>query len=261
MKQTTRLIDILKLLRDPDKGCAWTQEQDFKSLAPYTLEEAYEVVDAIHENDPEKLKDELGDLLLQIIYQSQIADELGLFNFEDVAETISNKMERRHTHIFSDDSALTAEDVNKKWEINKAKERKENNYKSELDGIARALPALTRAEKISKRAARAGFEWSEFQSVIDKVEEEIQEFRIEVEEETPERHEEFGDILFSLVNVARWQGIDPDAAMRDANDKFEWRFRHMEQHASASLNQFDLNELEDLWSAAKQAEYKLKKSA
>jgi MazG family protein len=255
LKNTKDLLETMRVLRDPRQGCAWNRDQNFKSLAPYTLEEAYEVVDAINEGDYNKLKDELGDLLLQVVFQAQVAEERGLFTFEDVAASINDKMIRRHTHVFGDDTAQTPEEVNKKWEDNKAIERANENKKSVLDDVAKALPALTRAEKISKRAVRVGFEWPDYQGVMDKVLEEFEEFRVEVErDDQQKKHEEFGDILFTLVNIARWQSIDPEASLRDANDKFEWRFRYMEEHAGKPVEHLSMEEFEVLWQQAKQAE-------
>lgn len=262
LKNTKEILQTMKTLRDPEKGCAWNRDQDFQSLAPYTIEEAYEVVDAIQEGNFDKLKDELGDLLLQVVFQAQVAEERGLFTFEDIAATLNDKMIRRHTHVFGDDTALTPEEVNKKWEDNKAVERENDNKKSVLDDVAKALPALTRAEKISKRAVRAGFEWPDYNGVMDKVLEEFEEFRIEVEKgDQQKKHEEFGDILFTLVNIARWQDIDPEASLRDANNKFEWRFRHMEAHAHKSIDDMTMEEFETLWNAAKNAERLYRKSA
>lgn len=258
--QIQRLQDIMKHLRDPDGGCPWDLEQDFSTIAPCALEEAYEVVDAIAENDMDKLKDELGDLLLQVVFHAQMASEKGLFNFEDVAATISEKMERRHPHIFGDVSAEDAETVLKNWEDIKAEERKKDiEDNSALAGVAKALPALTRAEKISKRAVRVGFEWPDFESLIDKVQEELEEFRVEVKKNARiEMHEEFGDLLFASVNIARWQKIDPEMALRDASLKFERRFRHMEQNTTVPLADMTAEEREALWSNAKQEERRKK---
>lgn len=255
LKQTQRLLEIMQHLRDPEHGCAWNREQDFQSLAPYTLEEAYEVVDAIQENDMDKLKDELGDLLLQVVFQAQVASEQGLFTFEDIAQNLSDKMERRHSHVFGSDRDLitSAEDVDKLWEDHKATERAAQKKDSLLDDVAKALPALTRAAKLSKRAARVGFEWDNFESVMDKVHEELNEFKAEVAQDTAEQHDEFGDFLFTIVNVARWRKIDPEAAMRDANDKFEKRFRYMEKHAPQPLSALTIDEMEALWNQAKKS--------
>jgi len=258
--QIQRLQDIMKRLRDPENGCPWDLEQSYETIAPYTLEEAYEVVDAIAEKDMPKLKDELGDLLLQVVFYAQMAREEGLFDFEDVAEIISEKMERRHPHIFGDVSAEDADAVLKNWEDIKAQERKNDmEDSSALAGVAKALPALTRAEKISKRAARVGFEWPDFDSLMNKVHEEHEEFRAEVNKNArTEMHEEFGDLLFATVNIARWQKIDPETALRDASLKFERRFRHMEQNTTMALSDMSDDEREALWDKAKQAEYKRK---
>lgn len=261
LKQTQRLIEIMQRLRDPESGCPWDLKQDFKSIGAYTLEEAYEVVDAIEDNDMDKLKDELGDLLLQVVFHAQMAEEIGAFTFEDVAEVISEKMERRHPHVFADVTADTAEDVLKNWEDIKAEERKgQKQDESVLSGVTRALPALSRAEKLSKRAVRVGFEWPNFESLMDKVHEEIEEFKDEVKvEDQQKKHEEFGDIMFVMVNVARWQKIDPEMSLRDANNKFERRFRAMEDLAKQKGQKFeDLSnyDQESLWLEVKRLEKK-----
>ena len=258
LKETQRLIDIMARLRDPENGCPWDLKQDFKSIGAYTLEEAYEVVDAIDDGDMDKLKDELGDLLLQVVFHAQMAQEKGLFGFEDIAEIISEKMERRHPHIFGDVSAETADEVLKNWEDIKAAERAGDKDQSALAGVTKALPALARAEKISKRAARIGFEWPDYQSVLKKLDEELGEFDDEIKSGDQQRkHEEFGDVLFVMVQMARWQKIDPETAMKDANNKFEKRFRSMEALANAkglSLSEMSDADMDDLWIQVKHAE-------
>ena len=258
LNQTQRLIDIMTQLRDPEGGCPWDLKQDFKSIGAYTLEEAYEVVDAIDDGDMDKLKDELGDLLLQVVFHAQMAKEKGLFDFEDVAAIISEKMERRHPHIFGDVDAETAEDVLKNWEDIKAEERKGEKDQSVLAGVTRALPALARAEKLSKRAVRVGFEWPDYASVLDKLTEELGEFQDEVDAGDQDRkHEEFGDVLFVLVQMARWQKIDPEMSLKDANNKFEKRFRAMEriaQDRGQSIDGLNDDDLDSLWRAVKEEE-------
>lgn len=261
LSQTERLIRIMEQLRDPENGCPWDLKQDFKSIGAYTLEEAYEVIDAIEDNDMDKLKDELGDLLLQVVFHAQMAKEINAFNFEDVAEIISEKMERRHPHVFSDVTAETADDVLKNWEDIKAAERKDQRQdESVLSGVTRALPALSRAEKLSKRAVRVGFEWPNFDAVMDKLREEMDEFQAEViSDDQQKKHEEFGDILFVMVQIARWQKIDPEMALRDANNKFERRFKAMEKLAVQNDTKFEnlsSSDQEDLWQQVKAQENK-----
>ncbi len=261
LTQTQRLVEIMKQLRDPENGCPWDLKQDFKSIGAYTIEEAYEVIDAIEDNDMVKLKDELGDLLLQVVFHAQMAKEIGEFDFEDVAEVISEKMERRHPHVFSDVSAETADEVLKNWEDIKAQERKDQKQDdSVLSGVTRALPALSRAEKLSKRAVRVGFEWPNFKAVMKKLDEELDEFSDEVKANDQQKmHEEFGDVLFVMVQIARWQKIDPEMALRDANFKFERRFRAMEALAKQKGQKFESLSQEDqekLWLEVKLGEAK-----
>ncbi|TVQ83042.1 MAG: nucleoside triphosphate pyrophosphohydrolase [Micavibrio sp.] len=251
--QIERLLEIMAQLRNPDGGCPWDLEQSFKTIAPYTVEEAYEVAEAVEKNDMEMLKDELGDLLLQVVFHAQMAAEEKLFDFEDVARTISDKMIRRHPHIFSDTDADTADKVLKNWEDIKAEERKEKKEDdSVLDGVALSLPALMRAEKLQKRAARVGFEWEDISGVYDKLEEEIAELR---SAETPEDLEdEIGDMLFVTANLARWHKIDPEAALRRTNAKFEKRFRYIEeqlQKRGKTPADSNLQEMDALWDEAK----------
>ena len=241
-------------LRDPKTGCAWNREQTFQSLIAYTLEEAYEVAEAQESafDDPDKLMDELGDLLLQIVFQSQIAKENGLFAFSDVVNAIADKMVRRHTHVFGDETAATADEVNRQWENTKAAERANSGHDSILDDVARALPALTRADKISRRTVRVGFDWPNIDRVYAKLREEIDEFEAEVEKnDQAAMHDEFGDILFTLVNIARWHKVDPEAALRDANRKFERRFRNVEANADTPLSSLNADEWHALWLKAK----------
>jgi ATP diphosphatase len=238
-----RLRDIMARLRDPATGCPWDVQQDFRTIAPYTIEEAYEVADAIERDDMAALRDELGDLQLQVVFHARIAEEAGAFALGDVLDSISEKMIRRHPHVFGDGT-------NPGWEEIKAVERgaKETD-RSALAGVAIALPALLRAEKLQKRAARTGFDWPDATGARAKVEEEI----LEVDTATSPDHrvEEIGDLLFAVVNWARKLGIDPEAALRQANAKFESRFRVMEEIAGEAFAELDLDAKEELWVQAK----------
>ena len=259
-----RLKRIMAQLRDPKTGCPWDVEQNFASIAPYTIEEAYEVADAIEAGDMEALKDELGDLLLQVIFHSQMADEQRAFNFDDVAETISDKMVRRHPHVFSDDYVGDAGAQTRAWEETKARERKakaaDDPDHSALDGVAKGLPALLRALKLQKRAARTGFDWPGAEGALAKLREEIDELSGEVRRSGDDREklaDELGDVLFSVVNLARKLDMDPEAALRHGNAKFERRFRIMERKlksAGRELNGAELDEMEAEWQQAKAAE-------
>jgi nucleoside triphosphate diphosphatase len=247
----TRLLGVMARLRDPDGGCEWDLAQSFATIAPYTIEEAYEVADAIAGGNPAAICDELGDLLLQVVFHSQIAADDGLFTFDDVATAISDKMERRHPHIFGPENAgdVTTSDVRLQWEQIKANERAADGPKGALDGVALSLPALLRAEKLQARAARVGFDWPDPQGSRDKIAEEL----VEVAEATDEahRHEEIGDLLFAVANYARKLGVDPEAALRDANMKFARRFAAMEARAGGSLQGLSLDEQEAHWQAVK----------
>ena len=240
------LLKIMRRLRDPETGCEWDRAQNFDTIAPYTIEEAYEVSDAINRRDMDALKDELGDLLLQVVFHSQIADDEGHFQFEDVVLTICDKMERRHPHIFGD-----AED-NPGWEALKASERLEKGKVSALDGVALALPALLRAQKIQKRAARVGFDWRDIGPVKEKLLEELEE--IEHASSPEQVQEEIGDLLFSAVNLARHYGVDAEQALSDATRKFSTRFNTIEANADKSLNEMSIDELELEWQLAKRLE-------
>ncbi|MEP2988982.1 MAG: nucleoside triphosphate pyrophosphohydrolase [Parasphingorhabdus sp.] len=240
------LLKIMRQLRDPETGCEWDKVQTFQSIAPYTIEESYEVSDAIERNDMDGLKDELGDLLLQVVFHSQIATDEGHFEFNDVVASICAKMERRHPHIFGDD------DQNPEWEELKASERNEKGDRSALDGVAIALPALLRAQKIQKRAARVGFDWPDVKQVMDKVHEELAEVE---EASTPEDiEEEIGDLLFATVNLARHHGIEAENALKEATKKFGNRFRSVEDQAGKDLIQLPLEQLEKYWQRAKENE-------
>ena len=246
------LVDVMRRLRDPKEGCPWDLEQTFRTIIPYTLEEAYEVADAIERNNLEDLKEELGDLLLQVMFHSQMAKDAGVFDIEDVARGIVRKMVRRHPHVFSDADIRTADAQTAAWETEKARERDAklaaDKPASAMDGVAAALPSLVRAEKLQNRAARTGFEWTEIKDVIDKLNEEVGE--VLAAETTQALEEEIGDVLFVAANLARVSGVDPEAALRAANAKFEQRFRKMEKLAEAmetSFSNLTLAEQQSLW--------------
>jgi len=252
-----RLLAIMERLRDPERGCPWDREQDFATIAPYTIEEAYEVGDAIERGDMAALKDELGDLLLQVVFHARMAEEAGLFDFDGVAEAISDKMVRRHPHVFGDAEIASVAAQNEAWEAHKAAERAAKaGHQSVLDGIALALPALLRAAKVSKRAARIGFDWPDADSVIDKIEEEIAELEDEMDDNAPKAvlEEELGDLLFAAANLARKLDIEPETALRRATAKFERRFRQVEALAAERGIGSDLDALEALWQEVKKKE-------
>lgn len=264
-KQIDRLIDIMAALRHPTTGCPWDVEQTFATIAPYTIEEAYEVADAITRGDLLDLKDELGDLLLQVVFHARMAEEKQQFDFSDVAASISDKMIRRHPHVFGDDGADTPDAVKVSWESIKAAEREEKHDNTEktkvsaLHGVAMALPALQRAEKLSKRAARVGFEWPAISMVFDDIREELAELEAEIgDTPDPDRLEdEMGDLLFCIANLARTLKVDPEAALRRTNDKFTRRFHHVEACVEQSDRQIEdvpLQELDGYWDNAKEAE-------
>lgn len=236
-----RLVAIMAHLRDPDQGCEWDQAQTWSTIAPYTIEEAYEVADAIARDDPADLKEELGDLLLQVVFHSRIAEEAGAFTLADVATAIADKMERRHPHIFGDGGALD-------WERSKAEERAAKGASGALDGVAVGLPALTRAEKLQKRAARVGFDWPNASGPRAKIDEEMEEVTAASGDQI---EEEIGDLLFAVVNWARHMDIDAEAALRRANGKFERRFRAMETHAGEAFAGMPLGDKEALWQPVK----------
>ena len=245
---------IMAALRQPVTGCPWDLEQDFASIAPYTIEEAYEVADAIARGTKTELCEELGDLLLQPIYHAQMASEEGSFTFDDVIEAVCQKMIRRHPHVFGDAQARAAGVAAGFWEANKAKERLGAPAKGLLDSVPLALPGLTRALKLQAKAAKVGFDWPSVDNVYDKITEEIAEFRAASDED---KAAEFGDILFALANVARHLGIDPEAALRGTNIKFERRFRFIEtelEKRGKRPEDSDLAEMDELWNAAKEFE-------
>lgn len=244
-----RLLAIMRQLRNPDGGCEWDLAQDFSTIAPYTIEEAYEVSDAIAGGDPAAICDELGDLLLQVVFHSQIAADGGLFGFDDVANAISDKIERRHPHIFGDGQT---DDVRQQWEQIKAAERTADGPASALAGVALSLPALLRAQKLQGRAARVGFDWPDVDGPRDKIAEELAEVAAATTD--AERQEEVGDLLFAVVNYARHLGIDAEGALRGANNKFARRFAAMEDRAGGSLSGLPLDTQESHWLAVKALE-------
>ncbi len=260
-----RLLTIMARLRNPDGGCPWDLEQDFSTIAPYTIEEAYEVADAIDRGDLDDLKDELGDLLLQVVFHAQMASEQGAFGFEDVARAINDKMVRRHPHIFAQAQAGDAKAVLENWDAIKRQERADKGHtdSSALAGISRGMPEWQRAAKLQSRAARTGFDWPGPAPVIAKLHEEIAEVEVELarSDQDPLRaahlQDEIGDLLFVCINLARQAQVDAGSALRHANAKFERRFRAMEAMADAegtTMRALDLEAQEALWARAKQAE-------
>ena len=262
MDNLQKLLDIMAQLRDPKDGCAWDVEQTFETIAPYTVEEAYEVAEAIDNNDMDALKDELGDLMFQAVFHARMAEEAGYFNFSDVIDAISDKMIRRHPHVFGSENYRDAEEQTVAWEEQKARERAEKKQKSILDGVTVGLPALTRAVKLQKRAARVGFDWPSTSGVIDKLNEEMLELSEELiadKQDQEKIEEEFGDMMFVYANLARHLKIDPEQALKKANNKFTRRFNKIEQeivNKESSFGQYSLNELEEFWQQAKIEEKK-----
>jgi MazG family protein len=259
--EISRLIKVMARLRDPESGCPWDIEQTFETIAPYTIEEAYEVAEAIAQQDMPALKEELGDLLLQVVYHSRMAEEEGNFDFDSVAKTITDKMIRRHPHVFGDDSVATADAQTANWETQKAAERAKKAEAdglrpSAIDGVPLPLPALTRAEKLTKRAARVGFDWPNVSQVFDKLTEEIGELRAEIDRGAPadRLEDELGDMLFCVANLARHLKVDPEEALRSTNRKFERRFRAVEDSFAAEdrdIAEVSLDEMEERWQSAK----------
>jgi len=256
----SELLEVMSQLRDPNTGCPWDKEQTFSTISPYTIEEAYEVADAISSGDMDQLEDELGDLLFQVVFYAQISREGGGFDFDDIATRVSNKMRQRHPHVFN----TQKHEKFISWEDEKSKERKARALKSGgqssvIDGVAAALPALMRAQKLQKRAAREGFDWPNLKPVLGKVQEELNEVDAEITSGSPEAHlrEEIGDLIFSCVNLARHLGIDAEVAAQEANKKFERRFRAVETNLvkdGKSLRDATLKEFENCWNAVKQSE-------
>lgn len=257
-----RLLTIMAKLRAPQGGCPWDIAQNFKTIAPHTIEEAYEVVEAIEAGDKMALKDELGDLLFQVVFYAQMAKEEGGFDFADVVTVICEKMERRHPHVFGGESIADAQAQTVQWEAQKARERQRkagDQRQSALAGVSTALPAQTRALKLQARAGRVGFDWPEAAQVLDKIAEEIDEVRAELGEPVDQDRleDEVGDLLFACVNLARKLKIDPETALRRGNRKFERRFHHIEKELATqgrTPGESSLNEMEALWIAAKRLE-------
>jgi tetrapyrrole methylase family protein/MazG family protein/ATP diphosphatase len=259
LRPIDRLLAIMARLRDPETGCPWDIEQTFATIAPYTVEEAYEVADAIERNDLADLKDELGDLLLQVVFHARMAEELGHFAFEDVARAINDKMVRRHPHVFGDETYESLAHQKEGWEVLKAAEReKKGRQDSLLDDVPVGLPALTRAVKLSKRAAGVGFVWPSAKEVLEKLHEEVRELVVEVEAGDLEKaRQEMGDVLFVVANLARTLDVDPEDALRFTNAKFARRFRYIEQRLAErgkTPDESDLAEMDALWDEAKVAE-------
>ncbi|MUO77434.1 nucleoside triphosphate pyrophosphohydrolase [Agrobacterium vitis] len=265
-----RLIEIMAALRDPQTGCPWDIVQTFETIKPYTLEEAYEVADAIERNDPDDLCEELGDLLLQVVFHARIAEEAGLFSFGDVVEAVTSKMIRRHPHVFARSEADTPDAVKLQWEAIKKQEKQERAERRAARGVAevfkdghlgsvqRTFPALTEAVKLQEQAAKVGFDWAEAEPILDKIEEEIAELREALQAGQPEKiKDELGDLIFALVNIGRHTGSDPEQALRGTNVKFRRRFGYIEKSLAtekSTLEDASLERMEQLWQAAKQLE-------
>jgi ATP diphosphatase len=255
-----RLLDIMAALRDPATGCPWDKTQTFDTIAPYTIEEAYEVADAIAQRDFAALPDELGDLLFQVVYHARMAEEAGIFAFGDVAKSISDKMIRRHPHVFGDGAVRSAAAQTAAWETQKSQERAARLQSGALAGVPVGLPALTRALKLTNRAARVGFDWPDAEQVLAKLDEEVHELRAELADADPARlTDEVGDLLFVLANLARKLGLDPETCLRHANEKFSRRFNAMERDFEAgakNLAELSLAEMEAGWQKVKATEQK-----
>lgn len=272
-KDISRLIEIMEALRQPETGCPWDIVQTFETIKPYTVEEAYEVADAIERNDMDDLCEELGDLLLQVVFHSRIAEEMGAFSFGDVVHAVTSKMIRRHPHVFAVSPADTAESVKLQWDAIKAQEKRDRAERRAkrglgddakagfLGGVQRTQPALTEALKLQEQAARVGFDWSAPEPILDKIEEEVRELREALAEGKPEKvADELGDLIFALVNIGRHVRTDPENALRGTNTKFRRRFRHIETSLAdngETLEAATLQRMEDLWQSAKAIERSL----
>jgi len=269
-RDISRLIEIMAALRDPQTGCPWDIVQTFETIKPYTIEEAYEVADAIERKDPDDLCEELGDLLLQVVYHAQMAEEAGEFSFGDVVHAVTRKMIRRHPHVFAVSDAATPDAVKVQWDAIKAEEKRERAERRRqrgitedfrdgfLGGVQRSQPALTEALKLQQKAAQVGFDWSEAEPILDKIEEEIGELREALRDgRKDEVKDELGDLIFALVNIGRHVDADPEDALRGTNTKFRRRFRHIEEElnkAGETLKAATLERMEELWQAAKKDE-------
>ena len=257
MKHTQRLLNIMRTLRDPERGCPWDKKQTFTSIVPHTLEEAYEVADAIESGDMAELEGELGDLLFQVVFYAQLGQEEALFDFESIAKAMSDKLIRRHPHVFSDMSLESDEAIKQNWEKLKQQERQSKNSKntSLLDDLPKSFPALSLAQKMQKRVGRHGFDWPDLDGVIDKLEEEVAELKEAIKSQDKDHiEEELGDVLFSCVNLSRHLKVDPEAALRKSCRKFEQRFRVLESlidKDSLTVDSASLEQLEDAWQQAK----------
>jgi ATP diphosphatase len=253
-----RLLDIMAALRDPETGCPWDKTQTFDTIAPYTIEEAYEVADAIAQRDFDALPDELGDLLFQVVYHARMAEEAGVFGFAEVAKCINDKMIRRHPHVFGDAAVRSASAQTAAWEMQKSAERAVRQQSGALAGVPVGLPALTRALKLTNRAARVGFDWADAEQVLGKLDEEIDELRAELPNGDAARlTDEVGDMLFVLANLARKLGLDPETCLRHANEKFSRRFNAMERDfemQAKTLSEVSLADMEAGWQRVKAAE-------
>ena len=260
-QELERLLVIMRVLRDPDTGCPWDIKQDFKSIAPYTIEEAYEVADAIERGDYDDLQEELGDLLLQVIFHAQMADEENLFDFHAVAKNLGDKLVARHPHVFGSASATNEAEVKELWEAKKSQEYSDKGHASILDDIPQNMPALMRAQKLQKRVAKEGFDWPDIQPVVAKVYEELKEVEVEIEaDEREKQEEEVGDLLFVVTNLARHLGFKAEDCLRNANYKFERRFRGIEtvlEQQGKVMTDCSLKDLDGIWDQIKALEKKV----
>ena len=249
-----KIVELMAALRGP-AGCPWDRKQTPTSLKPFLVEECYEVIDALDEGTPDKIKEELGDLLFQIVFHARIAEEAGQFTMQDVITAIHEKMTRRHPHVFGDEKLATDKEVLANWEEIKKKEKGHEDRKSILEGVPKELPSLLRAHRLQERAARVGFDWNHLNEALPKLDEEISEFKESLREENAGKiEEELGDLFFTLVNISRFLGVNPDEALRKTISKFIHRFRYIEEHAEnagRSLNDMSLEEMELLWQQAK----------
>ena len=260
MNQIDRLLQIMAALRDPDSGCPWDKTQTFATILPYTIEETYEVAEAIDQGDMASLREELGDLLFQVVFHAQMAKEAGHFDFDDVVESICDKLERRHPHVFADAVIEDAEAQSHAWERHKQRERRARAQSSLMDDIPHALPGLMRAMKLQRRAARAGFDWDSIEPVLAKIEEELAEVRREIDNQGSHERltHEVGDLIFACTNLARHLQVEPEEALRGVNNRFESRFRRIEAllaEQGKRVEEASLEELDALWELAKGEEH------